>query len=437
MATDVLMPQLSPTMTEGRLSNWLKKEGDKVTVGMIIAEVETDKATMEVEAIEDGILAKTYATAGSDIAVGTPIAVIVEEGEKLPDDYKPTSKAAPKAEEKPAEKEAPKAAEKPVAEVKAAPAPAAPVAAPAPTASVTLPSGMKASPLARKLAAEWGVPLQAVSGTGPDGRIVRRDVEEARSRGVHAPVGAVGGVSSGFGLANNLKSELVPHSKMREVIATRLQAAKRDVPHFYLTVDVRMDALLEARKHLNAIAPKSADDKPAYKLTVNDFIIKACANAMARFPNANASWTDKGLQKYASVDVGVAVALDGGLITPIVKAAERKSLPAISAEMKELAARARAGKLTPDEYQGGSFSVSNLGMYGIKHFDAIVNPPQAAILACGATEERPVVVNGQLAVASIMTVTMSVDHRVIDGALGADVLNAIKQGLENPVLLTV
>lgn len=426
MATDVLMPQLSPTMTEGRLSNWLKKEGDKVSVGMIIAEVETDKATMEVEAIEDGVLAKLFVKPGSDIAVGTPIAVITEEGEKLAADYKPTSKAAPKAEEKPEPKAEEKSESKAAPKVEAAPAPKA-ESAPVATATVSLPTGTKASPLARKLAAEWGVPLHVISGTGPDGRIVRRDVEQARSRGVHAPAG-----NSGFALAqSNLKAELVPHSKMREVIATRLQAAKRDVPHFYLTVDVRMDALLEARKQLNAIA------NDAYKLTVNDFIIKACANGLARFPNANASWTDKGLQKHGSVDVGVAVALEGGLITPIIKAAERKSLPAISAEMKELATRARAGKLAPEEYQGGSFSVSNLGMYGIKHFDAIINPPQAAILACGATEERPVVMNGQLGVASIMTVTLSVDHRVIDGALGSDVLNAIKQGLENPILLTV
>jgi pyruvate dehydrogenase E2 component (dihydrolipoamide acetyltransferase) len=440
MPVDVLMPQLSPTMTEGRLSNWVKKEGDAVKVGEIIAEVETDKATMEVEAIEDGILAKFFATPGADIPVGTPIAVITVDDEKLPADYTPTSKAAAPAAEAP-KAAAPAAAPAPAtapavsAAPKAAPAPA-PKAAP--VAAVTLPvvseGGVKASPLARKLAEQAGIPLAAIRGTGPGGRIIKEDVEHAKRYGTGGA-----GAGSGFGLPATAPraDSTVTHTPMRKAIARRLQESKQTVPHFYLTVDVRMDALMQARAQLNDMAPKGADGNPAYKLTVNDFIIKASAMALAKYPDANASWYDDAMYKYGSVDVSVAVAIDGGLITPILKAADQKPLPALSNEMKDLAKLARAGKLQPEQYQGGTFSVSNLGMYGIKHFDAIINPPQSAILACGAAEERAVVQNGQLATATVMSLTLSVDHRVIDGALGADVLSAIKGYLEQPITMMV
>ncbi|MBI1362859.1 MAG: pyruvate dehydrogenase complex dihydrolipoamide acetyltransferase [Proteobacteria bacterium] len=438
MPVDVLMPQLSPTMTEGRLSNWLKKEGDKVNTGDIIAEVETDKATMEVEAIEDGTLAKFFVKPGSDIPVGTPIAVITVEDEKLPADYKPTSKAAaPVTEEAKPASAAPSAAPAaaaPAPAVKAAPAPA-PKAAP--TASVTLPSSndgsVKASPLARRMAEEAGIALSAIRGSGPNGRIVKEDVEHAKRYGTG------GGAGGGFGLpAKASRSDsTVTHTPMRKAIARRLQESKQTVPHFYLTVDVQMDALMQARAQLNDMAPKAADGTPAYKLTVNDFIVKASAMALAKFPDANASWYDDAMYMYGSVDIAVAVAIDGGLITPILKAADQKPLPVLSNEMKELAKLARAGKLQPEQYQGGTFSVSNLGMYGIKHFDAIINPPQSAILACGAAEERAVVKGGALASATVMSLTLSVDHRVIDGALGADVLTAIKGYLEQPITMMV
>ena len=429
MPTDVLMPQPSPTMTEGRLSNWVKKEGDEVKTGMTIAEVETDKATMEVEAIDDGVLGKIFVQPGADIPVGTPIAVILGKGEKLPADYKPTAKVvnkpaeAPKAESKPApavkKAEAPKPAPKPVA--------AAPM--------VARHDGIAASPLARRLAAEWGVPLNAVSGTGPHGRIVKEDVVAARDRGVRGggastAIGGKGPMPLPASALPPLQEQTVPHTKMREIIAQRLVASKQQVPHFYLTMDVQMDAVLALREQLNAAA------EGGYKLSVNDFIIKACALALRAHPNANASWGDKALQKHGTVDVSVAVAIDNGLVTPIIRTTDEKSLPDISNEMKDLAATARAGKLLPEQYQGGTFSVSNLGMYGIKHFDAIINPPQSAILACGAAEKRMVVnADNSFKVASVMTATLSVDHRVIDGALGAELLGSIKRYLENPSAL--
>lgn len=443
MPADVLMPQLSPTMTEGRFAKWVKKEGDAVSVGDIIAEIETDKATMEVEATEDGILAKLYAEAGKDVAVGAPIAVIVEEGEKLPADYKPTSREVAKEEPKEEPKAAPKAeapkVEAPKVEVPKVEAPK-PAAAPMPT-PVAAASGIKASPVAKRLANEWGIPLQNIQGTGPHGRIVKEDVDAARARGVRkvVPGGMPAFGGSGFATsAPQLEASLTPHSKMREVIAQRLVAAKQTVPHFYLTVDVMMDEALKAREALNAMAPVDAEGKPAYKLSVNDMIVKASALALRKHPNANASWTDQGLQKYGSVDVSVAVSIEGGLITPILKNAEGRSMVELSAEMKNLAALARAGKLQPEQYQGGTFSVSNLGMYGIKHFDAIINPPQSAILACGTAEKRAVVKDdGTITAANVMTLTLSVDHRVVDGALGAEVLTSIKQHLENPITLVV
>ena len=443
MPADVLMPQLSPTMTEGRFAKWVKKEGDAVNVGDIIAEIETDKATMEVEATEDGVLAKLYAEAGKDVPVGAPIAVIVEDGEDLPADYKPTSREV-KAEEPKEEPKETKAAEAPKAEAKKEEPKKveAPKAAPTPVASTASSSGIKASPLAKRLAAEWGIPLSNIRGTGPHGRIVKEDVDTARANGVRKVPMSGGSMpafgNSGFGGASQLEASLTPHSKMREVIAARLVEAKQSVPHFYLTVDVMMDEALKAREALNNMAPKDAEGKPAYKLSVNDMIVKASALALRQHPDANASWTDEGLQKYGSVDVSVAVSIEGGLITPILKNVENRSMVELSTEMKDLAGLARAGKLKPEQYQGGTFSVSNLGMFGIKHFDAIINPPQSCILACGTAEKRPVVgENGELKAANVMTLTLSVDHRVVDGALGAEVLTSIKQHLENPITLVV
>lgn len=446
MPADVLMPQLSPTMTEGRFAKWVKKEGDAVNVGDIIAEIETDKATMEVEATEDGTLAKLYAEAGKDVAVGAPIAVIVEDGEELPEGYEPTSREAPKEEPKAEKKAEPKKEdakkEEPKAEKKAEAPKAAPAPAPAPVAATASSNGIKASPLAKRLAAEWGIPLSNIQGTGPHGRIVKEDVDSARERGVrkvpmNGTMPSMGG-NSGFGGAPALEASLTPHSKMREVIASRLVEAKQSVPHFYLTVDVMMDEALKAREALNAMAPVDAEGKPAYKLSVNDMIVKASALALRKHPDANASWTDEGLQKYGSVDVSVAVSIEGGLITPILKNVENRSMVELSGEMKQLAGLARAGKLQPEQYQGGTFSVSNLGMFGIKHFDAIINPPQSCILACGTAEKRAVVGdNGELKAANVMTLTLSVDHRVVDGALGAEVLTSIKQHLENPITLVV
>jgi pyruvate dehydrogenase E2 component (dihydrolipoamide acetyltransferase) len=418
MPIDVLMPQLSPTMTEGRLAKWNFKEGDKLVSGKTMAEVETDKATMEMEVVDEGILARILVQPGADVKVGTPIAVIAVDGETIPADYAPKSKAV---DDKPAAAAAP-AASAP----SAAPAPtAAPVMAPVAAPAFALPAAtggrVKASPLAKRVAKELGVPLDRVQGTGPHGRIVRADVEKARS--------------GGFGMAPVRRADqTLKHTPMRKAIATRLQQSKQTVPHFYLTVDVRMDTLMAAREQLNALAPL-VDGKPAYKLTVNDFIIKASALALARFPAANASWYDDAMYQYGNVDISVAVAIEGGLITPILKNADQKPLSALSNEMKDLAAQARAGKLQPEQYQGGTFSVSNLGMYGIKQFEAIINPPQAAILAVGASEARAVVYNSQLVPAQVMSLSLSVDHRVIDGALGAEVLGAIKAYLENPITM--
>ena len=416
MPIDVLMPQLSPTMTEGRLAKWNFKEGDKLVSGKTMAEVETDKATMEMEVVDEGILARILVQPGTDVKVGTPIAVIAVDGEKIPADYAPKGKVA--ADEKPA---AAAASAAPTAAPAVAPAP---VAAPAPAVALPMATGgrVKASPLAKRVAKELGVPLDRVQGTGPHGRIVRADVEKARSGGV------------GFAAPVRRADQTIKHTPMRKAIATRLQQSKQTVPHFYLTVDVRMDTLLAAREQLNALAPQ-ADGKPAYKLTVNDFVIKASALALARFPAANASWYDDAVYQYGNVDISVAVAIEGGLITPIVKNADQKPLSLLSNEMKDLAAQARAGKLQPEQYQGGTFSVSNLGMYGIKQFEAIINPPQAAILAVGASEARAVVQNGQLVPAQVMSLSLSVDHRVIDGALGAEVLGAIKAYLETPITM--
>jgi pyruvate dehydrogenase E2 component (dihydrolipoamide acetyltransferase) len=450
MPTNILMPALSPTMEKGNLAKWLKKEGDKVKSGDVIAEIETDKATMEVEAVDEGTLAKIVVPEGTqDVPVNEVIAVLAGDGEDV--------KAAGAGAAKPAASNAPpqKAAEAPAA-AKPAPAPAAPKAAAPPAATPVAQASAPqsnghdrifSSPLARRLAKEAGVDLARVSGSGPHGRIIARDVEEARAgRGLKAPAGAPAGAPA---IAPSMSDkqiralyedgsyEVIAHDGMRRTIAQRLTASTQTVPHFYLTVDCNIDLLVEAREQINAAAPKDKDGKPAYKLSVNDFVIKALALALQRVPNANVSWTEGGMLKHKHSDVGVAVAMPGGLITPIIRKAETKPVSVISAEMKDFAARARARKLKPEEYQGGTTAVSNLGMFGIKEFTAVINPPHATILAVGAGEQRPIVKNGKVEVAEMMTVTLSCDHRAVDGALGAQLISAFKMLVENPIMMVV
>lgn len=436
MPIDVLMPQLSPTMTEGRLANWTVKEGDKINAGDVLAEVETDKATMEVEASEDGIVHSLIGKSGEDIKVGVPIAVLKSDGEKVPADYKPKmpkeSASSDEASDEGDEKEKNTASEKKSSKAQpqaAAPATGFSAAPTVDTSNVQTGSAAKgehvaASPLARRMAQEAGISLNGISGSGPHGRIVKTDVEQAM------------GLASGAIVRK--PDELVSPSPMRKSIANRLTQAKQWVPHFYLEADVNMDALMDARRQLNAAAPKGEDGNPAYKVSVNDFIIKACACALRDYPDANASWSEEGILRYGNVDVSVAVATPGGLITPVVRNADKKKIVQMSAEMKSLAKQAREGALKPEQYEGGGFSLSNLGMYGVKQFAAIINPPQAAILAVGQSENRVLAdENGDMYTASVMGITLSVDHRVVDGALGAELLAAIKFYLENPVAMLV
>jgi pyruvate dehydrogenase E2 component (dihydrolipoamide acetyltransferase) len=446
MPTNILMPALSPTMEKGNLARWLKKEGDKIKSGDILAEIETDKATMEYEAVDEGTLAKIVVPEGTqDVAVNSVIAVLAAEGE----DVKAAANAA-KAAPAPKASEVPKPQAAPPKAATPAPQPAAPTkpAAPQPVAA----SGSNrvfSSPLARRLAKEASIDLGRVSGSGPHGRVIARDIEDAKAGMGVANPGAAAAAARGVAIAPTLSDqqilalyepdsyELVPHDGMRRTIAQRLTASVQTVPHFYETMDCDIGRLMAAREEINAAAPKDKDGKPAYKLSVNDFVIKALALALQRVPDANVSWTETGMLKHKHSDVGVAVALPGGLITPIVRNAESKSLSAISNEMRDLAERARARKLKPQEYQGGATSVSNLGMFGIKDFTAVINPPQSTILAVGAGEERAVVRNGQLAVATIMSVTLSCDHRAVDGALGAELVVAFKKLIENPVMMVV
>jgi pyruvate dehydrogenase E2 component (dihydrolipoyllysine-residue acetyltransferase) len=450
MPTNILMPALSPTMEKGNLAKWLKKEGDKIKSGDVIAEIETDKATMEYEAIEDGTLAKIVVPDGTqDVAVNSVIAVLAGEGE----DVKAAASAAKSAPpQKAAEKKVEPAAAAPQpspqrpAEAGAAPRPQKPPptveAAPAARGNRIF-----SSPLARRLAKEANIDLNRVQGSGPHGRIIARDIEQAKSgKGLRAPSPAPAGAAviapsmsdaQVRALFEDGSYELIPHDNMRRTIAQRLTASVQTIPHFYETMDCDIGRLTAAREEINAAAPKGKDGKPTYKLSVNDFVIKALAVALQRIPDANVSWTDAGLLKHKHSDIGVAVALPGGLITPIVRRAEGKSLSAISNEMRDLAARARERKLKPHEYQGGTSSVSNLGMYGIKDFTAVINPPQSTILAVGTGEERAVVRSGQLAVATIMSVTLSCDHRAIDGALGAELIREFKTLIENPVMMVV
>ena len=431
MATNILMPALSPTMEEGKLAKWLVKEGDTVKSGTILAEIETDKATMEFEAVDEGKIGKILVAEGTEgVKVNAPIAILLDEGEKA--DAVPAAAAAPKA-------DIPAAMKDIAAAVKAEAAPAT-AAAPAAKASATR---VFASPLAKRIAAAKGIDIGALAGTGPRGRIVKSDVENAKPGAAKPAAGAapaaVGGGIPGAAPLPDARLlypagsyEEIPHDNMRKAIAKRLTSAKTLIPHYYLTVDCNLNALMAVREKMNAAAPKGKDKIPAYKLSVNDFIMKASAMALMKHPDVNASWTDTAILKHKDADVGVAVALDFGLITPIIFKAQTKGLVEISNEVKELAGLAKAKKLKPSQYEGGGFSVSNLGMYGIKNFTSIINPPQSCIIAVGAGEERPVVVNGKIEIATVMTVTMSADHRVVDGGTGAKFLATLKQFLEEP-----
>lgn len=416
MPIKILMPALSPTMTEGTLAKWLVAEGDDVSSGDVLAEIETDKATMEVEAVEEGRVGKLVVSEGSEgVKVNETIALLLEDGEDASALEGAGAAAAPAA------------------------SALAPAAAPAPQATpAASPAGGRivASPLAKRMAEQAGLALSGLSGSGPNGRIVKSDIEAALSGGgtaAAAPVStptptpaekAAPAASDGF----EPEFDFEPASNMRKVIAQRLTESKQTVPHFYLTVDCEIDNLLGLRKELN-----SRSDE--YKLSVNDLVIKACGVALRKVPTANASWTGDGVKLYRSADISVAVAIEGGLITPVIRNAGGKGLEAISSEMKDLAGKARDGKLQPPEFQGGTFSISNLGMFGIKQFDAVINPPQGAIMAVGAGEQRPVVRNGSLAVATVMSVTLSVDHRAVDGAVGAEFLAAFKKLIEDPMTM--
>jgi pyruvate dehydrogenase E2 component (dihydrolipoamide acetyltransferase) len=429
MPIELLMPALSPTMEEGTLAKWLVKEGDTVSSGDLIAEIETDKATMEFEAVDEGVIGKILVAEGTEaVKVNTPIAVLLEDGESADDiAASPSSGSA-----KPASVSS--AQEAPAPTPAAAPAPAAPKAADG--------NRIFASPLARRIAAQKGIDLAQLKGSGPHGRIVKADVEGATAT-APAPKAEAAAPAATPALAAGPSADAItkmyadreyeekPLDGMRKTIAARLTEAKQQIPHFYLRRDILLDDLLAFRGQLNKqLEPRGV------KLSVNDFIIKACALALQSVPEANAVWAgDRTLQLKPS-DVAVAVAIEGGLFTPVLKDAEMKSLSALSAEMKDLATRARDRKLAPHEYQGGSFAISNLGMFGIDNFDAVINPPHGAILAVGAGVKKPIVgKDGELSVATVMSVTLSVDHRVIDGALGAQLLQAIKDNLENPMTM--
>ena len=416
------MPSLSPTMEEGKLVKWLVKEGDSIAAGDLIAEIETDKATMEYEAVDEGVMGKFLVAEGQEgIKVNAPIALMLEEGE---DRSKLKSFTPPP----------PTAPAKPKAAPSAAPSPApssAPVGKATPAAAARTNGRIIASPLARRLAVQRGIDLAGITGSGPNGRIIKADLEHAKPTAKAAPAATPA--------AAGMQGEVtpIPHSAMRKTIARRMTEAKSTIPHFYLTVECDLDALLALRAELNKAAPMDGEGKPEYKLSVNDFIIRASALALRRVPEANASWSDAAMLRHKHADIGVAVAMEDGLITPIIRQAELKGLAEISNAINDLAARARARKLKPDEYQGGTFTISNLGMFGVKEFSAVINPPQSMILAVGAGEQRPVVKDGALAIATRMDCTLSCDHRIVDGALGARFLSVFRGFIEKPLSMLV
>jgi pyruvate dehydrogenase E2 component (dihydrolipoamide acetyltransferase) len=453
MPINITMPALSPTMEEGNLAKWLVKEGDTISAGDVIAEIETDKATMEVEAVDEGTVAKIVVPAGTEgVKVNSLIAVLAAEGEDVADAAKAADSGGAAA---------PAPAPKPEPTAEAAPAVAAPAGNGKAEAmsKAAIPDDVKAgpapskdgnrvfsSPLARRIAKDAGIDISAISGSGPKGRVVKSDVEAAiSSGGAKAPAAETpAAVPAPKGMSEDavLKMfepgsyELVKHDNMRKTIAKRLQESKQTIPHFYVSVDCQLDALLKLRGELNAAAPEK-DGKPAYKLSVNDMVIKALALSLRDVPDANVSWTDENMVHHKHSDVGVAVSIPGGLITPIIRKAEEKTLSVISNEMKDYGKRAKERKLKPEEYQGGTTAVSNMGMMGVSNFSAVVNPPHATILAVGAGEQRPVVKDGAVAIATVMTVTLSTDHRCVDGALGAELLGAFKGYIENPMGMLV
>ena len=421
MSVSVLMPALSPTMTEGTLARWLVKEGDSVKSGDVIAEIETDKATMEVEALDDGVVAKLAVAEGTqNVAVNAVIAVLAEDGESVDDALAAVAAVPAAAPSTPPQTDAPAAA----------PAAATSPVQPAVTPELTARSDrVFASPLARRIAADAGLELARLSGTGPHGRIIRADVEEALTSGASGAAVQPAAVSRTASAAVPAEERFVPHNAMRRVIADRLQQSKQTAPHFYLTVDCEIDNLLAARKALN----EAAED--GVKISVNDMVVKAAAAALMAEPDVNGYFEAEGCRYFSTADICVAVAVDGGLVTPVIHDVQNLGLADISRKTSDLASRARAGTLDPSEYAGGSFTISNLGMFGIREFAAVINPPQSAILAVGEGEQRPVVKNGELAVATVMTVTLSADHRIVDGALGAKWLQAFKRAIEQPVTM--
>ena len=413
MPIQILMPALSPTMTEGKIVAWHCQPGDQVRAGEVMAEIETDKATMEVEAVDDGTMGRILVAAGTEaVAVNTLIALLLEEGEG--EEALDAVPAAP--------------APEPARPVPAATAPAAPGA---PAAARQDGERVFASPLARRMAAQAGLDLAVLNGSGPNGRIVKADIEAAVAAASRPEPVAPIPVTPALPPAPPATAQYEdrPNSSMRKVIARRLAESKQTAPHFYLSMDCELDTLLEVRRTLNSRLDHDA------RISVNDMVIRAAALALVQVPEANASWSEDAIRVYGSVDISVAVAIDGGLITPVIRNAAGKGLAQIAGEMKELAARARAGKLTPEEYQGGTFSISNLGMYGVREFAAVINPPQGAILAVGEGSKRPVVRDDALAIATVMSCTLSVDHRVVDGAVGARLLGAFKRLVEDPLLM--
>lgn len=418
MTIKILMPALSPTMTDGKLAKWFKAEGDQVAAGDILAEIETDKATMEMEAVDDGVLGKIVIAEGTEgVAINSLVAVMLEEGEDV-------SAADAAASTAPAPQATP-------------PEEAAPAAQPAPQATlVEKGERIFASPLAKRMAADAGIDVAVISGSGPHGRIVKNDIEAAMAGGAQAAPAtaqAPSGVPSLPAIIPSMGSYTeIPNSSARKIIAERLTASSRDIPSYMVTVDCEIDRLLEMRKDLNGRSP---DGENAYKISVNDFIIRAIALAMRKVPGVNTSWTEAAIQQYDDIDVSVAVATEDGLITPIIRSADQKGLAKISIEMKDLALRARDNKLMPEEFQGGGFTVSNLGMYGAKEFTSIINPPQSCILSVGAGEQRAVVKDGALSIATVMTCTLASDHRTVDGALSAQFLQVFKTMVEDPLTM--